>query len=718
MVEDVLIDHLNGPGGPVRATAEEAFDAFTTWTASQGLELYAHQEGALLALACGDHVILGTPTGSGKSLVAAGALELAFAAGERAVYTAPIKALVSEKFFDLIGLFGAANVGLATGDAAINVDAPIICCTAEVLANQALRQGAATPFATVVMDEFHFYGDPERGWAWQVPLLELPRARFLLMSATLGEVGWLSRDLERRTGRAVTTITDAPRPVPLEFSYELVPLPNLITGLIQGALTPAYVVQFTQREAVELAGLAASLPVAGRERQADIRAAIGDFKFGPGFGATLSKLVRRGIGVHHAGMLPKYRRLVERLAAEGLLAVISGTDTLGVGINLPIKTVVLTSLVKFDGRRIRRINAREFHQIAGRAGRAGFDDQGHVLVQAPPDAIERAKAEAQAQARVAAGKKPRPVKSAEKGKVSWSKDTFTKLATSQPETLTPRLRVTHTMILELLGRDDPIAAAYRLLTSNHQPIRPRNLLIRRACRIYHSLKAAGMVVHTPGMVRLAVDLPDDFALNQPLTPFALAACELLSQDSDSYELDLVSVFEATLEPPKAVLTAQEKAAKTEAMARMKAEGWDYFDRMNALDAVTYPRPLEELLTAALAIYRRDHPWVEDSDLTPKSVVRQMLEHGQTFAEFISRYGLANAEGVLLRYLTDAYRALTRSAPPQARERLSEIAAWLGDTIRGVDSSLIEEWEELNAIDGLSDRQESDTSIGAVGTSGR
>ncbi|MDR2566918.1 MAG: DUF3516 domain-containing protein [Bifidobacteriaceae bacterium] len=698
----MLIERLGfapGEGAAAAATAE-AFDAFTEWAGEQGLELYPHQEDALLALAAGEHVILGTPTGSGKSLVAAGALAFGLARGRRGVYTAPVKALVSEKFFDLIGLFGTANVGLMTGDAAVNTDAPIICCTAEVLANQALRHGARTPFDVVVMDEFHFYGDPDRGWAWQVPLLEMPRAQFLAMSATLGNVDHLAADLERRTNRPVTVIADAPRPVPLEFSYEVIPLPNLITGLVKGGLTPAYVVQFTQREAVELAGKLAALPLADRQRLQDLKDGIGDFKFGPGFGATLSKLLRKGVGVHHAGMLPMYRRLVERLAGEGLLAVVSGTDTLGVGINLPIKTVVLTSLVKFDGRRVRRINAREFHQIAGRAGRAGFDQIGHVVVQAPEDAIERAQAAAKAEARALAGKRPaKPVShSGEKGKISWSKDTFEKLIGSAPEPLTPRLKVTHAMILELLAReDDPVAAGYRLLTDNHQPVRPRNLLIRQACRIYHSLKAAGVVEHTPGHVALAVELPEDFALNQPLTPFALAACELLDPASETYELDLGSVFEATLEPPAAVLIAQEKAAKTEALARMKAEGWDYFDRMNALDGVTYPKALEEFLGAALAMYRRGHPWVDDFDLTPKSIVREMREHAQTFPEFVSRYGIASAEGVLLRYLSDAYKALTRSAPPAARDRLTEITDWLGDTIRGVDSSLIEEWEELNAL---------------------
>jgi superfamily II RNA helicase len=693
------------PAGAEAAAAEEALFAFMDWAADSGLALYRHQEDALVALASGDHVILGTPTGSGKSLVAGGALALALAAGQRAVYTAPIKALVSEKFFELIDLFGPQRVGLATGDAAVNADAPILCCTAEVLANQSLRLGAATPYATVVMDEFHFYGDPQRGWAWQVPLLTMPKARFLLMSATLGDVAFFVKDLERRTGRPVTAVTDAPRPVPLDFDYAVARLPELVTDLVRGGLTPAYVVQFTQREAVELAGLLSGLPLAGRERQPALKDAIGDFSFGAGFGATLSKLLRKGVGLHHAGMLPRYRRLVERLASQGLLSVVSGTDTLGVGINLPIKTVVLTSLVKFDGRRVRRVNAREFHQLAGRAGRAGFDDQGHVVVQAPEHEIERARDALKAAKAEAAGRKAkaRPAKAGEKGKVSWSKDTFDNLVAAAPEPLTPRLRVTHAMVLQLLQReDDPIAAGRRLLTDNHQPPRPRNPLIRDACRIYHSLRVGGVVTHRPGHIELAVELPSDFALSQPLAPFALAACELLDPASDSYALDVVSVFEATLEPPTVILVAQEKAAKTEALARMKADGVEYLERMNQLDQITHPRPLAEFLEEALAVYRHGHPWVAAHDLTPKSIVREMRQHAQTFNEFTSRYGLQRAEGVLLRYLTDAWHALTRTVPPEARPALAEIVDWLGETVRQVDSSLMDEWQALTQVAALDD----------------
>src|ERR687889_2209908 len=209
-----LTDRLPGNAEP-----DAVFDAFQAWVAEQGLTLYAHQEEALIEIATGANVILNTPTGSGKSLVATGAHFAALADKRTTFYTAPIKALVSEKFFALCAIFGAQNVGMLTGDASVNADAPIICCTAEVLANLALREGTDADVGQVVMDEFHFYAEPDRGWAWQVPILSLPGAQFLLMSATLGDVSALREDLTRRTGRGSAVVSSAVRPVPLTYEW-------------------------------------------------------------------------------------------------------------------------------------------------------------------------------------------------------------------------------------------------------------------------------------------------------------------------------------------------------------------------------------------------------------------------------------------------------------------------------------------------------------------
>ncbi|MBA2322463.1 MAG: DUF3516 domain-containing protein, partial [Pseudonocardiales bacterium] len=612
---------------PDTVDADALYDTFTLWTTAQGLTLYPAQEEALIELLSGSNVILSTPTGSGKSLVAIGAHFAALAQGTRSFYTAPIKALVSEKFFALCDIFGAQQVGMMTGDSAVNPSAPIICCTAEVLANLALRCGGPEAGedvpGQVVMDEFHFYADPARGWAWQVPLLELPYTQFLLMSATLGDVTRFQEDLTRRTGQRTATVASGERPVPLVFEWSTTPLHALTEELVGTKQTPTYIVHFTQVATIEQAQALTSINVCTREEKDQIAELIGGFRFTAGFGRTLSRLVRHGIGVHHAGMLPKYRRLIERLTQAGLLKVICGTDTLGVGINVPIRTVVFTGLSKYDGERNRLLKAREFHQIAGRAGRAGYDTVGTVIVQAPEHMIENEKALAKAGED---RKKRRRVvrRNAPEGFVSWGEPTFQRLVESQPEPLTSSFVVTHAMMLNVINRQsDTMAAMRHLLEDNHEDRPAQRRHIRRAIAIYRALRAGGVVEQLPEpdadgrRAKVTVDLQRDFALNQPLSPFALAAIELLDRDSPDYPLDVLSVIESTLDDPRQVLAAQRNLARKDALAAMKADGIEYDERMVLLEDITYPKPLAELLGAAFDTYRRGHPWVGDFELSPK-----------------------------------------------------------------------------------------------------
>ncbi|WBC22393.1 MULTISPECIES: DEAD/DEAH box helicase [unclassified Solwaraspora] len=686
---------------PRGADPDAVYEAFAGWAAGRGLELYPHQDEALIEIVSGANVILNTPTGSGKSLVATGAHFAALADDRVTFYTAPIKALVSEKFFALCEIFGASEVGMLTGDASVNADAPIICCTAEILANLALRDGSAADVGQVVMDEFHFYAEPDRGWAWQVPLIELPQAQFVLMSATLGDVTRFVDDLSRRTGRATAVVSSAQRPVPLMFTYATTPLHETLEELLSTHQAPVYVVHFTQAAALERAQALMSINVCTRAEKDAIAAAIGNFRFSSGFGRTLSRLVRHGIGVHHAGMLPKYRRLVETLAQAGLLKVICGTDTLGVGINVPIRTVLFTGLSKYDGVRTRLLKAREFHQIAGRAGRAGFDTLGTVVVQAPEHVIENEKALAKAgddpkKRRKVVRKKP------PEGSIGWGKPTFERLVEAEPEPLTSSFRVSHAMLLNVISRPgDAFTAMRHLLTDNHEDRAAQRRHIRRAIAIYRALRAGGVVEQLPGpdaegrRVRLTVDLQLDFALNQPLSPFALAAIELLDVESPTYPLDVLSIIEATLDDPRQILSAQQHKARGEAVAQMKADGIEYEARLELLDEVTHPKPLAELLEMAYETYRQGHPWVADYELAPKSVVRDLYERAMTFVEYVNFYGLSRSEGLVLRYLADAYRALRQTVPDDAKtEELIDLIEWLGELVRQVDSSLIDEWERL------------------------
>ncbi|MEX5266838.1 DEAD/DEAH box helicase [Kocuria sp. CPCC 204721] len=697
--------YLRGDFASNPLSEDEIYEGFLGWIASRDMELYPAQDEAVLEVANGSNVILATPTGSGKSTVAVAAHFAGLARGARSYYTAPIKALVSEKFFDLCEIFGAENVGMVTGDSAVNQNAPIVCCTAEILANVALREGADADLGVVIMDEFHFYSDPQRGWAWQVPLIELPQAQFLLMSATLGDVTRIENRLNETTGRSTALVSSAERPIPLHHYYSERPVHEELEELLSTHQAPVYVVHFSQLQAAEQAQNLMSVDVLSKDEKQRVAELIKDFRFSAGFGKTLNRLVRHGIGVHHAGMLPKYRRLVEQLAQTGLLKVICGTDTLGVGINVPIRTVLITALSKFDGRRTRRLSAREFHQIAGRAGRAGYDTAGTVVVQAPEHVIENERAMAKARAKHGDDQKKLrqvPKKKPPEGFVSWSRKTFESLVAAQPEQLTSSFAITHSMVLNMLQRPgDNIGAGYCLLTSVDEPRPRQRLLLRQALAILKELLRAGVVVrlHEPDETgrryRLTVELQENFALNQPLSPFALAALTLLDPESETYALDVVSVIEATLEKPRQVLNLQEKKVKGEALATMKADGLEYMERMRELDEITYPQPLRELLEQSFETYRSSAPWVAQFELSPKSVVRDMYERAMTFGDYVQFYGLARSEGILLRYLSDAYKALRQTVPVDATtESLTDLVEWLGESIRQTDNSLLDEWEKL------------------------
>lgn len=690
---------------PTGSDPIEVLDAFETWAASSGRDLYPHQTEAAYALASEDHVVLATPTGSGKSLVATAGILLAINRGERAVWTAPIKALVAEKFFDLVNLLGAEHVGLATGDATINPDAAVLVCTAEVLAVSALATGADSRFGFACLDEFHYYGEPDRGWAWQIPLLEMTNCQFLLASATLGDMTAITTDLIKRSGRTLVTVTSVTRPTPLHHQWRMTSVADSVTEAVKDGLSPVYVVHATQAAAIERGQALVSLPLTTRPQREAIAAALTGVKLTHGFGVTLARLLRNGVGIHHAGMLPRYRRLVERLAGDGLLAAICGTDTLGVGVNIPIRTVVMTALTKYDGVKVRVFSAREFHQLAGRAGRPGFDPDGHIWVQAPDHVIENAKALSRAGDDPKARRKAVRAKAPERF-VHFDEATMDRLVAASPEPLVSRFSVTPDLVATVLARPNGPRDLKHLLTTNHDNAQRQRQHRRRAIAVYRSLEAAGVAERIRdaegrcvsvriGSVLQGTEDREMLRLSSPLTAFGIEVVATLDREDPQYVLDVVSVIESTIEDPRQILMAQRDAARAAAIAQMKAEGVPYEERVERIEKVSWPMPLADLIGSCFETYQAHHPWVFTAP-SPKSVLREMIESGDTFSTIVRRYRLERSEGLMLRYLTDAWRALDRGLPEEAfTPGLEDVIDWLTALIRATDASLLDEWTLLS-----------------------
>ncbi|WP_221031110.1 DEAD/DEAH box helicase [Actomonas aquatica] len=677
----------------------------------RGLELYDEQEEAILELFAGSNVILNTPTGSGKSLVASAAHYRALCAGQRSVYTCPIKALVNEKFLSMCRDFGPENVGMMTGDAAVNPDAPILCCTAEILANIALARGPDSDVRVVVMDEFHYYSDSERGYAWQVPLLTMPQCRFLLMSATLGDTSFFERELTRVTAAPSVTVRSDRRPVPLTFEYSETPLTERVAELVEGDKAPVYLVYFTQRSASESAQGWMSLNLTSKEEKARLAEALEGERFNSPYGKDMKRWLRHGIGVHHAGLLPKYRILVERLAQQGLLKIICGTDTLGVGINVPIRTVVFTQLWKYDGRKAAVLSVRDFRQVAGRAGRRGYDNEGLVVAQAPEHIIENKRAEAKA-ASDPKKKKKLVRRTAPPGAVVWDERTYQKLQDAPCEELSSQFGVSHGMLLLVLSRPgDGCRAMQRLIRDCHETPHKKEQLRRRAWQLFRGLIERGIVEPQRRLdgasgpmaggrkLRVNVELQEDFSLHHALSLFLIDTLPLLDVTSPDHALDVLTLCESIVEDPDAILRKQIDRAKTEALAEMKEQGLGYEERMDKLDAIEHPKPLRDFLYDRFNEFAAKHPWVEQENVRPKSIAREMFERYDSFADYVKRYGLQRSEGLLLRHLSQTWKVLSQTVPAAAKtEEVEELEVYFRELIRGIDSSLLEEWERMQNPD--------------------
>jgi len=687
---------------------DDILESFLAHLETNGILPYPAQEEAILELFDDRNVILNTPTGSGKSLVAAAMHYKSLCQGRRSYYTCPIKALVNEKFLSLCRDFGPQQVGLVTGDATVNPGAPIICCTAEILANVALARGDQAEVDDVIMDEFHYYSDRDRGVAWQVPMLTLPQARFLLMSATLGDTSFFSEDLERLTGASTALVQSVDRPVPLEYQWIEESIEHTVEDLCEKGQAPIYVVHFTQRSVAESAKKFLSLNFCSKEEKKEIQSIIADAPFRSPYGKEIKKLLAHGVGIHHAGLLPRYRLLVESLSQKGLLKVICGTDTLGVGINVPIRTVLFTQLCKYDGKSTRILPVRDFHQIAGRAGRKGFDDRGLVIALPPPHVIENLKMERKAAADPKKKKKFVRKKAPERGFVPWDEKTFRKLISSDPEKLTSSFEISHGMLMHVLGRsregEDGVAAMRQLIRDCHESDVNKRRHQRRAFQLFRSLvdqkivdlPTAEEAKKTGQRIRFNVDLQDDFSLNQSLALWAVDTLPQLDPESPEYHLDVLTLCESVLEDPGAILMKQRDKAKGELIAKLKDEGVEYEERIARLEEVEYPKPLREFVYETFNQFAVDHPWVgQDDNIRPKSIAREMVECFLPFADYIRRYELQRSEGLLLRHLSQTYKMLTQTVPDSDKtEEIYEVEVFLESQIRSTDSSLLDEWQAI------------------------
>jgi superfamily II RNA helicase len=682
-------------------TNDTILNGFLDYLAYKDLELYPAQEEAILALLDSQNVILNTPTGSGKSLVALAVHFQSLALGRRSFYTCPIKALVNEKFRDLCAAFGPDNVGMITGDGSVNSKAPIVCCTAEILSNLALREGSSAGVDDVVMDEFHYYSDKDRGVAWQVPLLALPQTRFLLMSATLGDMDFFADGLTALNKKKTVIVTSLDRPVPLDFEYRETPLHETVANLINEGLSPIYLVNFSQREAAEEAQNLLSVNFSSKEEKAKIQDMLEGVKFQSPFGKDIQRLLKHGIGLHHAGLLPKYRMLVEKLAQAGFLKVISGTDTLGVGVNVPIRTVLFTKLCKYDGEKTAILSARDFHQIAGRAGRRGFDARGTVVAQAPAHVVENLRLKAKAEGdpkktRKIVMRTPPP-----HGFVMWTKDTFEKLQNAKPEPLQSRFKVDHGMLLNVLTRENGVRHMQKLIRDSHGNSGNKKHLRKVAFELFRSLLDRKIVVLERNgarqEIRVNTDLQVDFSLNQTLALYLLDTLKLLPTDSGSYALDALTLVEAILESPDMILRKQLDRLKTIKMAEMKAAGIEYEERIEELEKLEHPKPNRDFVYDTFNAFSAAHPWVGQENIRPKSIAREMFENFYSFAEYIREYDLQRIEGLLLRYLSDAYKVLEQTVPDTAKDdELRAITVYIGEMVRAVDSSLLDDWEKMRS----------------------
>jgi superfamily II DNA/RNA helicase len=716
---------------------------------------YPVQEDALLAwFTAAEGVLVCAPTGTGKTLIAQAALYEALHTGNVAYYTTPLIALTDQKFLELQAAavrwgFSAEDVGLVTGNRKVNPDAKVLVVVAEILLNRLLHPEGHNfaNVSAVVMDEFHSFADAERGIVWELSLNLLPKhCRLLLLSATVGNAAEFINWLERCHGRTLELVEGRDRKVPL--TYHWVPdefLNDLLVGMAKGSdaerKTPALVFAFNRDECWSIAEQLKGLDLLNSTQRTSLNAALDTLDWKDGVGPKLKQMLRRGVGVHHAGLLPKYRRVVEELFEKKLLSVALCTETLAAGINLPARSVVLTSLVKGPWGKEKLIDASTAHQIFGRAGRPQYDTEGHVYALPHEDDVRIAKWKKQYEQIDELSKDP--------GMLKKKKDLLKKKPTrnsqrkywTEPEF--DRLKTAPAVRLFSKGPLPWRLLAY-LLDVSPEIERIRTVVRKRLLdqpRIESGLKQLTrmlLTLHAKGFVILGPAPPDDLLPGSPdfteaklaeYQPIVATVTEklktllvfrsahplygayLVDHLATANEEERIQLFESVLELPKAILkfvrvpfslgpgplVTQIVDPECIAKGLIEAKNPPPAEGEEVEEEEYEERPLV-LAEKVRLLFDAHHPDVFDVNTQAVWAAGEVLAFGGNFNAFIASKDLAKQEGLIFRHLLRLVLLLDEFAqvtPPGLEESawkssLDAIGDKLTATCRAVDPQSTEQ----------------------------
>lgn len=691
---------------------------------SRGLEPYPVQEQALAHIFAGTSVLVTVPTGTGKTLMAKAALHAALGRGHRAIYTTPLRALTEEKYRELSADFGEHNVGFATGDYKVNRDAPIQVEVAEILWNRIVADKHVSPAEIVVMDEGHYFNDPERGYVWEQSIIGLdPRTQLVVLSATVGHpekfCHWV--ELTRRVTMALVDSRERKVPLVHEFREEMII--DTVRELAFSGDVPAIVFVFGREQCFEVARLLKSCRrFTTDEEKAKVEAMCDEALLPSGASKELRPLLTHGIGIHHAGILPRYKQLVEQLALERLIKFVVSTETIAAGINLPARTVVFPALRKFVKQAPRLVTAAEYHQMAGRAGRPQFDDRGLAITLAPEQIVSDLKKELKDAAKRAAYDEAKVKKSVynrarsdaqRKGDIVWTPEVHAELVRGEPAELRSKTKITAEQVLAIGLPDltatkiatDSVEARMAAAEASLPPSmrldivtvienllledRERVVLQKTLAQLVDNLKAIGVIDEHGKQIsgQMIRDLQgmDGLFIYYVLFNHQLEYIELRELIEYLIDHDVI----------QRLLDRKGEDAKREwcrAKLRELREGNPHitWEDVEAEWDKEHPRPPTkvEVIHAELSA-KVPHPELHGGK-KPKNVWATLEDSGMGFLEFVERHSLEHEEGNLFSYLVRVMNFARKLGQASQLSEFEDMAERVQKLLARVDIRLIDD----------------------------